>query len=192
MVNETRQAGDLGAGGEEAARLRFNTQNDAFNYAAQIVERGRQWAIAQGVRTPREDYLEAQCEILIHMQFIAGPQPRDFYLVMKIIPFIHDEFEGSARDRVDNSLHERGSVLKADPNYSLVRRSGHTTHRPQNTITVLFKVWLKPQAEIYESLIDLLHFLLISASRFTRSRPKGKKMFFALPRPRATAASQNA
>jgi len=46
-----RWAGDdsSGAGGEYPTRLRFNTKDDALNFARQEAERGRRWARERGL-----------------------------------------------------------------------------------------------------------------------------------------------
>jgi hypothetical protein len=56
---------------QDAGGLRFDTKDDGLNYANKLVERLHNWAVAQGVRAPCEDYLAAQCEILIDVQFTS-------------------------------------------------------------------------------------------------------------------------
>jgi hypothetical protein len=147
----------LGSLAQNAGGLRFNTKDDAFDYAAQIVKRGHQWAKAQGVRTPREDYLESQCEIVLQMQFVGGAKPRDFYLVVQVVPLI--DYDLGAADPFNDRFGKGGSILKSGPNDCLMRRRGHFGHRPQNAVAVLSKVWLKPNTEVDESLVDPDKFL---------------------------------
>ncbi len=78
---------------QKAASLRFNIQDDARNYAMQVVKRLHDWLIAQGMRTAAEDYLESQCEILLDVQFTRWREPRNFKLVMQVIPFIDNDLQ---------------------------------------------------------------------------------------------------
>ncbi len=84
--------------------LRFDTKDDALNYANKLVEGLHNWAVAQGVRAPREDYLEAQCEIHLDVQFTTRRKSRDFKLVMQVIPFVDDNLQWAGR--LNNGLRE--------------------------------------------------------------------------------------
>jgi len=136
-----------------AGRLRFDTQDDALNYAKELVKRGNEWAIAQGVRTPREDYLEAQCEIVLQVQFASGRKPRDFKLVMQVVPFVDDDLQGSGS--LDNCLPEGGGILVSSSNAGLVSGTCEAAHRPQNPVAVRSIVRLKSKAIVDEALVDV-------------------------------------
>lgn len=136
---------------QNAGGLRFDTKNDAFNYANELMDRLHNWAVAQGVRAPREDYLEAQCEILVDVQFTSGRKPRDFKLVMQVIPLVDDNLQWSGR--LNNGLHKGGSILETGADYCLVRGASEVAHRPQNSVAIPSIVWLKKEAIVDEELI---------------------------------------
>jgi hypothetical protein len=156
------QAGVLsGSLPQDAGGLRLDTKDDALNYANKLVERLHDWAVAQGVRAPCEDYLEAQCEILIDVQFASGRKPRDFKLVMQVIPLVDGDFQQPGR--LNNGLHEGGGILEAGPDYCLMRGAGEVAHRPQNSIAIPSIVWLKKEAVVDEAVVNVhalpFHFL---------------------------------
>jgi hypothetical protein len=142
---------------QNAGSLRFDTQNNAINYANEVVERLHNWAVAQGVRMPCEDYLEAQCEILLDVQFTCGREPRDFKLVMQIVPLVDDNLQRPSR--LNNGFREGSGILESGPDYCSVRRAGQVAHRPQNAVAVPSIVWLKKEAIVDEVGINVVEAL---------------------------------
>jgi hypothetical protein len=152
-----RSADDSGARSKDASRFRLDTQNDALNYVDEQVEALDQWAKAQGVRTPREDYLELQSEITLHVKETSRIEPRDFQLIMQVAPLVDCE---SHRSRMSNdSLMERHHVAESNPDNGLVCRSCETVHGPQHAIAVRSIVWLKRKAIVDEKFVDILTFI---------------------------------
>jgi hypothetical protein len=118
----------------QAPRLRFNTKDDAINYANKVVEGLKEWAKRQGVRTPGENYIHSQCEIWVDVQFTAGRHPRNFKLVMQAIPLIDDDLQRSFV--AGDGQKERSRVLEGSPNDESMRLSSEFGHRPQNAVAI--------------------------------------------------------
>lgn len=74
---------ELGARGEDATRLRFDTQDDALDFARKCAEDGRRWARERGFSCAN-DYLNGRARIDISCR--APSKAHEFKLVAQVIP----------------------------------------------------------------------------------------------------------
>src|SRR5690242_728684 len=130
-----------------------------------------QWAIAHGVRVPREDYLEAQAEILLNMQFAPLGEARDFKLVMQVVPLVDDNFQRAFC--VGDRFSEGCGVMKSGPDAGPVDFSCQTAHRPKKPVTTSTKVWLREQAVPDESFVNAPTFFLHFPVQILDTFPEG-------------------
>ena len=84
MERNQRRAGDLETRCNDAARLRFDTQDDALNFARKSVEDGRRWVRERSFSCSK-DYLNNRSCINISGHTL--PESNKFKFVAQIIPF---------------------------------------------------------------------------------------------------------
>lgn len=85
------------------------------------------------------------------MQFVSWAQPRNFYLIMQIVPLVDNKLGTS--DRFDYRFSKRSCAFESGTNDDLVSGPRHIGHRPKNTVTVPAKVRLKAKTKIDEFLV---------------------------------------
>lgn len=135
-----------GAFAQNAGDLRFDTENDALNYAKELVQRGNQWAVAQGMVPPGQDYLEAKNEIILDVKFTSGRQPRNFKLITKVIPLVNEKIQPPPSE--GDCFAERGGIFQRSAHNSLMSVSSKTRECPQNRIASIVR--LERETEGYE------------------------------------------
>lgn len=124
-ISQERQAGAAGAASLNAERscnsdgLRFDTQDDALNFARKTAEDGWRWARERGF-SHIEDYAKGESEIELH--FTAGAEASEFKFVAVIMPY--EMAERDRRNQVESAGREvwlaRSGALNRNSNDTLV------------------------------------------------------------------------
>lgn len=135
----------LGAGAQNASRLRFETQHDAFNFARQSVEEGQRFMARNGFSCSNY-YLEGNCEIHLHVTSLSDSSK--LKLVSHIVPFV--DTNGKRASTVEPFALKNGScILHGYVKDALVFiGGGHSAECPKQVISA--KIWLEPSQKIDE------------------------------------------
>ena len=140
MIGNAGQAGaNSGTAREDAGRLRFDTQNDAFNFADILVEDGKRWLTTNNIHIAN-DYLKGNIEL--HVKLASRWESRKFKLVAQVAHFTNAEGRRSLHMKAvsvhDHAVRQGGNVYAA----LVFPRSCNAADCPQEAIAS--HVWLKP------------------------------------------------
>lgn len=132
----------LGTGSDDPVRLRFDSQDDALNFARDSVKRGNDWLATQRI-SPLKDYIEGRVHLVVNCR--PGPKAQEFDLVFRRVPVTVTNPAGA----IDLALFD------ADPlcHHSLPHWDNHAmrigvpyaVQSPQQVIPSL--VWLESHKE---------------------------------------------
>ena len=143
--------------GFDAGRLRFDTQDDALNFARQIVEDGRRRSSERGFSLA-DDYLKGRNHIHCPLYWAALRHSHDFHFIAKFAP-VAAAGHLKSRPRLETWLRgeDRFCGVERDPQNALVFvRSRQAAEGVQLSIPVPSIVGLEGFYEGHEVGVDVL------------------------------------